>query len=287
MKMEDYYKILGIPRTASADEIRKAYHRQAKKYHPDTGGSEEKFKLIGTAYSVLSDAKKRADYDLTLRRQSDKSSSSGRSAASGNGHGRSSSAAGYDSARSSGTNQRRYNRRPQTNDWDSMGSAWDLWHEVFGEFEQDVWSSFYGKPNTRSSGYNRRRYWEDSYDDDFQDDDSYRGFHKDRKNTGRRRSGASRSQKRKTSARPKTPQDLHATVKITASEARFGCSKKVHIHYKDVENGNVYDKFRVDKSYLARIPAGAYGGMKILLQGAGKPPEAGGSGNVLVTVKVI
>ncbi len=59
----DYYKTLGVSRTASTDEIKKAYRKLARKHHPDAGGDEEKFKEIGEAYEVLSDEKKRALYD--------------------------------------------------------------------------------------------------------------------------------------------------------------------------------------------------------------------------------
>lgn len=59
----DYYEVLGVPKTASQDEIKKAFHRLAHKYHPDKGGDEKKFKEINEAYQVLSDAKKRAQYD--------------------------------------------------------------------------------------------------------------------------------------------------------------------------------------------------------------------------------
>lgn len=62
--MKDYYKILGVSREASADEIKKAYRRLAHQYHPDkAGGNEEKFKEINEAYQVLSDKEKRAQYD--------------------------------------------------------------------------------------------------------------------------------------------------------------------------------------------------------------------------------
>ena len=61
--MKDYYKILGVSRKASPEEIKKAYYRLAHKYHPDKGGDEEKFKEINEAYQVLSDEKKRAQYD--------------------------------------------------------------------------------------------------------------------------------------------------------------------------------------------------------------------------------
>ena len=59
----DYYKILGVPRNAGADEIKKAYRKLARKNHPDAGGDEEKFKEINEAYEVLSDEKKRKLYD--------------------------------------------------------------------------------------------------------------------------------------------------------------------------------------------------------------------------------
>jgi len=64
---DDYYSILGISKTASAGEIKKAYRKLALKYHPDkTEGDkalEDKFKKISEAYAVLSDPKKKNQYD--------------------------------------------------------------------------------------------------------------------------------------------------------------------------------------------------------------------------------
>src|SRR3954466_949598 len=67
MSKRDYYEILGVTKTASADEIKKAYRKVAMQYHPDRNpgdkSAEEKFKEAAEAYEVLSDADKRAQYD--------------------------------------------------------------------------------------------------------------------------------------------------------------------------------------------------------------------------------
>jgi len=67
----NYYEILGVPRDASSDEIKKMYRRLARQYHPDLNPgdqtAEEKFKDIGEAYEVLSDPNKRSQYDQFSR----------------------------------------------------------------------------------------------------------------------------------------------------------------------------------------------------------------------------
>src|SRR5208283_2541175 len=66
-KDKDYYGILGVKKTASADDVRKAFRKLARKYHPDVNpgykSAEEKFKALSEANEVLSDPKKRKIYD--------------------------------------------------------------------------------------------------------------------------------------------------------------------------------------------------------------------------------
>ncbi len=67
MKYKDYYNVLGIDKNATSDEIKKAYRKLAKKYHPDANpnnkNAEEKFKEVSEAYEVLGDTEKRKKYD--------------------------------------------------------------------------------------------------------------------------------------------------------------------------------------------------------------------------------
>src|SRR3984957_8359181 len=67
MAKQDFYDLLGVPRTASADDLKKAYRKLAMQHHPDRNpddkASEAKFKAISEAYEVLKDDQKRAAYD--------------------------------------------------------------------------------------------------------------------------------------------------------------------------------------------------------------------------------
>src|SRR3954451_16644400 len=67
VQFKDYYEVLGVPRTAKEEEIKKAFRKVARQYHPDVAktkkGAEEKFKEINEAYEVLSDSTKRKKYD--------------------------------------------------------------------------------------------------------------------------------------------------------------------------------------------------------------------------------
>ena len=68
---KDFYQILGVPDTAAPDEVKKAYRRLAKQYHPDANPNNpqasERFKEISEAHAVLSDTEKRKKYDEMRR----------------------------------------------------------------------------------------------------------------------------------------------------------------------------------------------------------------------------
>lgn len=78
MAVTDHYKVLGVDKKATPDQIKKAYRSLAKQYHPDKNrspGAEEKFKAVAAAYAVLSDSDKRRTYDLQQPTDSEKQQS--------------------------------------------------------------------------------------------------------------------------------------------------------------------------------------------------------------------
>lgn len=98
VKFRDYYEVLGVPKEAGQDEIRKAFRKLARKYHPDVAEdkstAEEKFKEINEAYEVLGDAEKRAKYDQLGANWDQQGAASGGYGGGGDSRGYASSAPG-------------------------------------------------------------------------------------------------------------------------------------------------------------------------------------------------
>ena len=67
MNIDNFYDVLGVEENATQEDIKKKYRKLAKENHPDTGGNEELFKKISTAYDVLGDEDKRRQYDQQKR----------------------------------------------------------------------------------------------------------------------------------------------------------------------------------------------------------------------------
>ncbi|HPQ81349.1 MAG TPA: DnaJ domain-containing protein, partial [bacterium] len=119
--MKDFYQILGVPRTASEDDIKKAYRRLAKQYHPDVNKgekeTEERFKEISEAYNVLSDREQRKKYDMF-----------GQGAPFGGGYGGEGPPGGFRWEWTTGANPRGSAR---TGPGPDMGDLGDLFGELF------------------------------------------------------------------------------------------------------------------------------------------------------------
>ncbi len=81
--MEDFYKVLGVPRTATESELKSAYRKLAKRYHPDTHPGdkecEERFRQINEAYDTLSNPTKRSKYDREYKTDNRRKTESGKS----------------------------------------------------------------------------------------------------------------------------------------------------------------------------------------------------------------
>lgn len=130
--MENYYDILGVPKTASEDEIKKAYRSLAFKYHPDRNPdnpqAEEKLKQINAAYDVLGDETKRKNYDL--------------GGYSSNSYQQSSS---YDNAYQNAWNQNTYNNYRQYRYTYNQGNQYDEQEDQRERSRSEWFGMFAGK----------------------------------------------------------------------------------------------------------------------------------------------
>lgn len=248
----DYYEVLGVNKSATDAEIKKAYRKLAKKYHPDMNKdnpkAEELFKEVTEAYEVLSDKEKRKLYDQFGHAAFDEGA--GQGGAGGQGFG--SGAGGFGGFGGFGGQ----GFRGGFSGGGGFGSG-------FGGFGSGNFSGGAGGGNgsfhfngNSGDGYQEYYYTGDNLDDIFD------GFF------GGSRKGRSRS---------KDGEDLLAKVEVSFEEAALGADKVIRFRAPDGS----------EQSLQVHIPAGIDSGQKIRLKGKGMPGQnGGGAGSLLLEVTV-
>lgn len=244
----DYYEVLGVNKSATDAEIKKAYRKLAKKYHPDMNKdnpkAEELFKEVTEAYEVLSDKEKRKLYDQFGHAAFDEGA--GQGGAGGQGFG--SGAGGFGGFGGFGSGN--------FGGGGGFGSG-------FGGFGSGNFSGGAGGGNgsfhfngNSGDGYQEYYYTGDNLDDIFD------GFF------GGSRKGRSRS---------KDGEDVLAKVEVSFEEAALGADKVIRFRAPDGS----------EQSLQVHIPAGIDSGQKIRLKGKGMPGQnGGGAGSLLLEVTV-
>ena len=278
MEYKDYYKILGVSKNASQDEIKKAYRKLARKYHPDANPNnkkaEERFKEVSEAYEVLGDEEKRKQYD-TLGADWQRYQQAG---ASGSGFEDFMQQQGFGGA---GGRQRTYTYTGDFDDLFGSGGFSDFFDAFFGGgggFSNRS-SAFAGQRERQAKGQDLRANMEISMAD------AYDGTEKvisvnDQRLRIKIKPGINDGQtlRLKGKGNP-SPQgkagDLLLTVYIKDQPGYERSGKDLHVNlpvdlYKATLGGNV--EFTVFGHQLkARIPAGTQGGTNLRLKGKGFP----------------
>ena len=246
----DYYEVLGVNKLATDAEIKKAYRKLAKKYHPDMNKdnpkAEELFKEVTEAYEVLSDKEKRKLYDQFGHAAFDEGAGQGGAYGAG-GQGFGSGAGGFGGFGGQGCRG-------------GFSGGGGFGNSGFGGFGSGNFGgggggSFHFNGNS-GDGYQEYYYTGDNLDDIFD------GFF------GGSRKGRSRS---------KDGEDVLAKVEVSFEEAALGADKVIRFRAPDGS----------EQSLQVHIPAGIDSGQKIRLKGKGMPGQnGGGAGSLLLEVTI-
>lgn len=246
-KKRDYYEVLGIQKSASDAEIKKAYRKMAKKYHPDMNKdnpqAEELFKEVTESYNVLSDKEKRKLYDQFGHAAFDEG------AAQGGAYGNSGAGAGGFGGQGFGNGSFHFRGNP--------GGNYQEFH-YSGDNLDDIFDGIFGG-GFKSSGFGGKGFGSGFHSSGFGDEeDLFRG---------------SRGQR----TRAREGGDVLAKVDVTFEEAALGADKVIRFRSPD----------GTDQSLQVHIPAGIDSGQKIRLKGKGMPGINGGeAGSLLLEVTV-
>lgn len=251
----DFYEVLGIKKGASQSEIKKAYRKMAKKYHPDTNAGDEaaaeKFKEVSEAYSVLNDPEKKKLYDQFGHAAFDGTGQPGGSYGAGFGGAGSSGFGGFGGTGGSGFSGFSQGPDGSYQEYHFDGNMDDILKDIFGH-------GFSGSGSGASgfSGFSGT-----SGTSGFSGGSGFSGFG----------GGAGYG------SFPQDGENVHADINVTFDEAAFGGDR-----YFDLK-----DPAGKKQSIKVHIPAGIDNGQSIRLRGKGMPGANGGkTGDLLLKIHV-
>ena len=251
----DYYDVLGIGKQADEKEIKRAYRKLAKKYHPDTNpgdkAAEQKFKEVTEAYNVLSDKEKKKLYDQFGFAAFDEAGNARADAGSGF----------YGGAGGQGFGGQGGFRSGSFHTGD--GSGYQEFHFEGGNMD-DMFGDIFGNIFHGGAGSGRSGSFHSSGFTGGAGGSGFGGF------GGQSGYGHQASYK---------GEDLHADITVGFDEAAFGCDKMLHIQTADGAGGV--------QSLSVHIPAGIDDGKSVRLRGKGHPGFGGGeNGDLLLKVHI-
>lgn len=254
----DFYEVLGIKKGASQSEIKKAYRKMAKKYHPDTNAGDEaaaeKFKEVSEAYSVLNDPEKKKLYDQFGHAAFDGTGQPGGSYGAG-----SSGFGGFGGTGGSGFSGFSQGPDGSYQEYHFDGNMDDILKDIFGHGFSDSGSGASGFSGF--SGTSGTSGFSGSSGKGFSGDSGFSGF-------GR---GAGYG------SFPQDGENVHADINVTFDAAAFGGDR--YFDLKDADGAK--------QSLKVHIPAGIDDGQSIRLRGKGMPGRHGGKdGDLLLKVHV-
>lgn len=254
----DYYDVLGIGKQADEKEIKRAYRKLAKKYHPDTNpgdkAAEQKFKEVTEAYNVLSDKEKKKLYDQFGFAAFDEAGNARADAGSGFYGGAGSSGFGGFGSRGGFQNGSFHT---------GEGSGYQEFHFEGGNMD-DMFGDIFGNMFHGSAGSGRSGSFHSSGFTGGAGGSGFAGF------SGQSGYGRQASYR---------GEDLHADITVGFDEAAFGCDKMLHIQTAD-DTGGI-------QSLSVHIPAGIDDGKSVRLRGKGHPGFGGGeNGDLLLKVHI-
>lgn len=281
MAKQDYYRTLGVSRLADEKEIKRAYRKLAKKYHPDTNqgdkAAEVKFKEVTEAYDVLGDPEKKKLYDQYGMAAFDGSMGADPGSAGAYGGAGPFSGGGWNpfgqggAGPFSGDGKNPFSQGSFHSGYGDDGSYTQYYYSSDGGNMDDILREFFGGAfggadrgfgdgfGSRNTSYGYRQGSGGGAGGNFRD-----GFRWGAGNDPYRYRQGSGSQR-----------DIHAQVEITLEEAALGCDKLLHLSGTRQENLQVH------------IPAGIDEGQSIRLKGKGQPGSNGvPTGNLFLKVHI-